>query len=181
MAVVTVPWEVYKRTGKLQIVQEYYQAARMFVEFLNINAVNKSAACPMCAETEPLYTLWSTADWLCCDILPQCGDFGQPGRCNSNCPHTSASAFSHVLATARLVDMASAIGNTADATYYKNRLALLKAAYHQRFFVVSEGKYAEAGTASWIQSHQVFVSMPANLPSTASTSQSSATPGYVII
>ena len=177
MAVVTVPWEVYKRTGKLQIVQEHYQAARMFVEFLDTNAVNKSAACPMCAETEPLYTLYSTADWLCCDILPKCGDFGQPGRCNSNCPHESASAFSHVLATARLVDMATAIGNTADATHYKDRLALLKAAYHQRFYRASEGKYDEAGTASWIQSHQVFVSMITNQPS---TSQSSATTGSVM-
>jgi hypothetical protein len=51
----------------------------MFVEFLDTNAVNKSAACPKCGETEPLYTLWSTADWLCCDILPRCGDLSQPG------------------------------------------------------------------------------------------------------
>eukprot|EP01046_Picozoa_sp_COSAG06_P087493 COSAG06_NODE_33987_length_481_cov_1.075916_1_plen_52_part_01 len=51
----------------------------MFVEFLDTNAVNKSVACPKCGETEPLYTLWSTADWLCCDILPNCGDLSQPG------------------------------------------------------------------------------------------------------
>jgi hypothetical protein len=84
------------------------------------------------------------------------------GRCNSNCPHESASAFSHVLATARLVDMATAIGNTADVAHYTDRLALLKAAYHQRFYRASEGKYDEDGTASWIQSHQVFVSTPNN-------------------
>ena len=120
VAVVTVPWEVYKRSGKVQIVEEHYDAAHMFVQFLDTNSVNKSvrrvnlcfhstrslcghgrlanlaglcasslcqAACPKCAETEPLYTMFSTADWLCCDIIPHCGDrSGPPGRCNANCP-----------------------------------------------------------------------------------------------
>ena len=62
--------------------------------------------------------------------------------------------------------MATAIGNTADAAHYTDRLALLKAAYHQRFYRAKEGKYDEDGTASWIQSHQVFVSAstPTNKP-----------------
>jgi alpha-L-rhamnosidase len=157
IAVVTVPWEVYKRSGKVQIVQEHYDAALMFVQFLDRNAVNKSVACPRCAETEPLYTMASTADWLCCDIIPHCGDAsGTPGRCNTNCPRSSASAFAHVLATARLVDMAGAIGRTADVAHYSARLTLLKVAYHERFFNAALGRYDEVGTASWIQSHQVF-------------------------
>ena len=39
---VTVPWEVYKRSGKVQIVEEHYDAAHMFVQFLDTNSVNKS-------------------------------------------------------------------------------------------------------------------------------------------
>ena len=42
VAVVTVPWEVYKRSGKVQIVEEHYDAAHMFVQFLDTNSVNKS-------------------------------------------------------------------------------------------------------------------------------------------
>lgn len=163
---------MYKRSGKVQIVHEHYDAALMFVQFLDRNAVNKSSACPRCAETEPLYTMASTADWLCCDMLPHCGDeSGSPGRCNMNCPKSSASAFAHVLATARLVDMATAIGRTADAQYYSSRLSLLKLAYHARFYDSEVGRYNEPGTASWIQSHQVFplyldITPPEQVPTT---------------
>jgi len=61
-----------------------------------------------------------------------------------------------VLATARLIDMAKAIGRTDDVTHYTSRLSLLKKAYHERFFHPELGRYDEPGTASWIQSHQVF-------------------------
>ena len=61
-----------------------------------------------------------------------------------------------MLATARLIDMAKAIGRTDDVAHYTSRLSLLKKAYHERFFHPELGRYDEPGTASWIQSHQVF-------------------------
>jgi alpha-L-rhamnosidase len=156
VAVVTVPWEVYKRTGRLEIVQDHYEASKMFLEFLDRNAANKSAVCPRCAESAPLYTIASTADWLCCDILPKCGDESFDGRCNKNCPGEAASAFAHVLATLRMVDMSNATGHADDHAHYVARLALLRQAYHERFFVPEKGRYEERGRSNWVQSHQVF-------------------------
>jgi alpha-L-rhamnosidase len=156
VAVVVVPWEIFRRTGRLEIIEEHYEASRMFVDFLDRNAANKSAACPRCAETAPLYTRASTADWLCCALLPQCGDESFAGRCNQNCPSAAASAFAHVLATMRLADMANATSRTADYLHYAARLALLRQAYHARFFVPEKVRYEEPGRSNWVQSHQVF-------------------------
>ena len=158
VAVVTVPWEVYKRTGRLEIVELHYEASQMYLDFLDRNAANKSATCPRCSETAPLYTIASTADWLCCDILPKCGDESVAGRCNMNCPGQVASAFAHVLATLRMMDMANATGRASDYAHYAERLSLLRQAYHQRFFVPEKGRYEEAGRSNWIQSHQVSTS-----------------------
>lgn len=46
VAVVTVPWEVWKRTGNANAVHDAYEAVKMFVDFLDRNAANRSAACP---------------------------------------------------------------------------------------------------------------------------------------
>ena len=61
VAVVTVPWEVYKRSGKVQIVEEHYDAAHMFVQFLDTNSVNKSVRrVDLCFHSTP-WSRWSTA------------------------------------------------------------------------------------------------------------------------
>ena len=149
IAVVTVPWEVYKRTGRIAIVHEHYDAAQQFVDFLDRNAANKSVDCPLCGETAPLYTHAVYGDWLCCADYPTaCG--------GSTCPHESASAFAHVLATSRLVDMANLTGRLDDVRRYSELLSLLKAAYHDRYFRSDLGRYWAADASPNIQSHQVF-------------------------
>ena len=152
-----MPWEVWKRTGNANAVHDAYEAARMFVEFLDRNAANRSAACPHCGTTAPLYTRAVYGDWVCCAMIPQCGDWSGPAySCNAKCPHASASAFAHVLATLRLVDMATVVGNAADVAHYTARLPLLRAAYHRLFFDPTQQRYGEAGSAPAVQSHQVF-------------------------
>ena len=154
IAVVTVPWEVYKRTGRIDIVHEHYDAAQQFVDFLDRNAVNKSADCPLCGETAPLYTRAVYGDWLCCANYPTVCNSQAPG---SACPHESAAAFAHVLATSRLVDLANVTARLDDVRHYGERLALLKAAYHDRYFSLDLGRYiAEPHSAPNIQSLQVF-------------------------
>jgi len=154
IAVVTVPWEVYKRSGRTSIVKKLYAAARMFVDFLDRNGAYISTA--------PLYTLGVYGDWLCCDVNPKCGDeSGPPSSCNNHCPHPPAFGFAHILATSRLVDLANISGHIEDVKYYSSRLPILKAAYHKTFFHPDLGWYADAAlvgrqSSPKIQSHQVF-------------------------
>jgi hypothetical protein len=90
-------------------------------------------------------------------VLPHCGDeSGGLGTCNVGCLHGSTAAFVHVLATARLLDMARMLNQSADAEHFRSRVAYLGAAYHQRFFVPALGRYTEEGSSENIQSHQVF-------------------------
>ena len=147
-AIVMVPWEAWKRTGRVSLIEAHYQNAQGVLEFLDHNAANASW---------PLYTQSGSADWLCCTVLPHCGDeSGALGKCNVGCLPASTAAYVHVLTTARLLDMARVLNQTTDVKHYQSRLDYLGAAYHQRFFVPALGRYTEEGSSKNIQSHQVF-------------------------
>ena len=158
LAVTTIPWEVWTRTGRLDILHEHYGAAKAYVEFLTRNAPGGHWK----NESSTLYLQASTGDWLCCDQLPKCGDESTDGRCNHNCPKAAASAFAHLLGVSRVADMAAAIGNSADAKRFAAQLETMKTAYHQQFFVAASKLYADVSgvpgqfSSTEIQSLQVF-------------------------
>ena len=154
---VVVPWEVWKRTGKLPD-KHQYGAARAYVDFLTRNAAGGDW---MNFSTD-LYLQSSTGDWLCCEQLPKCGDESDNGRCNTDiCPRAAASAFAHTLGVSRILDMAHAIGATTDVERFSTQLSVMKAAYHKQFFVQESGLYADvsasgAHSSTEIQSLQIF-------------------------
>jgi alpha-L-rhamnosidase len=139
-------------------VHRYYEAARNYVDFLSRNAAGGDWK----SFSNDLYLQSSTGDWLCCEQLPMCGDESDNGRCNTDiCPRAAASAFAHVLGVSRVVDMANAIGASADAKRFSAQLVVMKAAYHTQFFVQESGLYADVSTSgahssTKIQSLQVF-------------------------
>ena len=136
-----MPWEIYKRTGKSDIVHEHYGATRAYAEFLTRNAPGSMPG--LVNASTILYLQASTGDWCCCDVLPHCGDESGGGRCNVNCPKAAASAFAHILAVSRVADLAAVVGNAADVAKFKAQLKVMKAEYHRLFFDEHAGAYAE--------------------------------------
>lgn len=127
-AAAVIPWEVWARTGQIPSAQSY-NAARSFVDFLTRHV----------AEDSGLVEFGYYGDW--CSAEPT----SKP----------QVTGWSHILAVARVADMAEALatagvagGYSKDATEYNRLLRRLKTAYHKAYFRPQEGNYGPSQTAN---------------------------------
>eukprot|EP00946_MAST-07B_sp_MAST-7B-sp1_P000380 g380.t1 len=145
-AAAVIPWEILARTGQVPSAQTY-SIARSFVDFLTRHVDEETG----------LVEFGYYGDW--CSAEPT----SKP----------QVTGWSHILAVARIADMAEALAAAGgagdyskDAAEYTNLLNNLKKAYHKAYFRPKDGNYGPSQTANALPLY-LNITPPALIPGVA--------------
>jgi alpha-L-rhamnosidase len=116
-AFMEIPWQVYRYTGDLTILERYYTYFKKYIDFLESISVN---------------------DLLSIGI----DDHKQLERLTEG-PFLSSAHYYHF--TNMLANMASLLGNKDDVTYYAGLAGNIKNAFNQKYYDPSKGIYDHGG------------------------------------
>jgi len=122
LAGTTIPWEVMTQTGDESIVSEFYGLAKGVVDFFSRQGDPKMGG---------LVSFGYYGDWLSLEPVAK----------------PQIVSWSHVLGVARLVDMATRIGEAADAARFAAQLANLTRAYRAAY-EEADGTFGATQTAN---------------------------------
>ena len=122
VAAVVLPWELYTRTGDVDILAGAYPVAKALVDFLTRHQSARSG----------LVEFGYYGDWCSLEKTAK----------------PAVTGWSHILGVARLADIASALGKSDDAAEYTTLLGTLKSRYHAAYFDNKTGLYGTSQTAN---------------------------------
>ena len=118
-----IPREIVVTRGETAT-PELYSVVKNLVDFFNSHGDSK---------TDGVVTFGYYGDWL--DLAP-------------HTPRPQVTGFSHLLSIHRLVEIATAAGNTDDAASYNETLLKLKAGYHKAYWDAKTQSYGASQTAN---------------------------------
>lgn len=115
----TILWGVWKYYGAIGVAAQHYPSLQMYIDMLETRINTTGLGQLFCAY----------------------GDWNPVVR--TDCHITAAASYLHDLE--HMIEIATALGNTADATMYSTRLAIRRTEYHTAFWNPTIGLYG-AGT-----------------------------------
>ncbi len=127
-AFIQVPWQQYQFDGDTALLEQFYPAMGEYFSYLESRA-------------EDGILSEGLGDWF--DLGPR----RPPGR--SQLTHSPITATAYYFYNARtLAEIASALGNEADAADYEERAETIRRAFNREFFNEAEGYYGENSQAA---------------------------------
>ena len=127
-----IPREIVVTRGET-VTPELFSVVKGVVDFFNGHGDSK---------TNGVVTFGFYGDWL--DLPP-------------HTPPPQVTGFSHLLSIHRLVEIATAAGNSADAAKYNQTLQTLKAGYHKAYWDAKTMNYGASQTANLLP---LFLDIP---------------------
>eukprot|EP00750_Incisomonas_marina_P009219 INCI15853.1.p1 GENE.INCI15853.1~~INCI15853.1.p1 ORF type:complete len:956 (+),score=122.30 INCI15853.1:192-3059(+) len=122
VAAAIIPWEVWRRTGNVDVATIGYETAKSNVDFLSQHADPVSG----------LVSFGYYGDWLAAEPTPI----------------PQVVSFSHILSIGRLADLANITGHATDALRYTKLASELRGRWHNMYYDAGSQSYGDSQAAN---------------------------------
>ncbi|KAF7295965.1 hypothetical protein MKEN_01411100 [Mycena kentingensis (nom. inval.)] len=151
-ALVLIPAWIHSYRGDLRVLSDNYAGMRSYIEFELSRSPNNIANTGL-------------GDWVTPETSPLGGNPPEDAR-------VPATAYLYYMLSV-MHDVATTLGNAADASTFASQAAAVKTAFNNAFFNSASGHYAGTGDSGYRQSHNLLA-LAFNLTTSSAVAQSVA-------